>query len=131
MTEADRQALTALTRLLEDEIAAIRRGDLEQVTTHAARKSDLGTVLEAAGPAIAAALAADPPDTALQARIATLQALIETDRALLERMTQATGTIVTEIARIRDRHGLRGLYGEKGTQRAAEPVPMERLDRSV
>ncbi len=53
-------------------------------------------MLEAAGPDIAAALAADPPDTALQARIATLQALIETDRALLERMTQATGTIVTE-----------------------------------
>ncbi|MDP5333963.1 MAG: hypothetical protein NWQ32_05255 [Paracoccaceae bacterium] len=131
MTDIDRQALDALMRLLQDEIVAIRRGDLGQVDAFAARKAELSATLEAAGPAIAEALAADPPDMALRGRIANLQELIETDKMLLERMTQATAAMLAEIIRIRDRHGLGGLYGEKGQPRAAEPVPLERLDRSV
>ena len=131
MTDIDRQALDALMRLLQDEIVAIRRGDLGQVDAFAARKAELSAMLEAAGPSIAEALAADPPDMALRGRIANLQELIETDRMLLERMTQATAAMLSEIIRIRDRHGLGGIYGEKGKARAAEPVPLERLDRSV
>lgn len=131
MTDIDRQALDALMRLLQDEIVAIRRGDLGQVDAFAARKAELNATLEAAGPSIAEALAADPPDMALRGRIANLQELIETDRMLLERMTQATAAMLSEIIRIRDRHGLGGIYGEKGKARAAEPVPLERLDRSV
>ena len=131
MTDIDRQALDALMRLLQDEIVAIRRSDLGQVDAFAARKAELSATLEAAGPSIAEALAADPPDMALRGRIANLQELIETDRMLLERMTQATAAMLSEIIRIRDRHGLGGIYGEKGKARAAEPVPLERLDRSV
>lgn len=131
MTEAEEQAISALTQLLQHEIAAIRQGSLDQIGANAARKAELGAAVEAAGPAIADALAADPPDETLIARIATLRELIETDKALLERMTHATGTLVAEVARIRDRHGLRGIYGAKGVQRGAEPVPVQRFDRSV
>lgn len=131
MTDTDNEAMTSLTLLLQHEIAAIRRGDLEQVPALAARKTELAQAVEAAGPAIEAALLAGPDDTALRARIAVLHDLIETDRMLLDGMMQATGAVIAEIARIRERHGLGGLYGEKGTQRPAAPVPLERLDRSV
>lgn len=131
MTSIEHEAIAALTRLLEHEIAAIRHGDLEQVPALFARKAELSQAVEAAGPAIEAALLSDPDDTALRARIATLHDLIETDRALLESIMQATGTIITEIARIRDRHGLRGLYGENGQPRPVQPLAVERLDRSV
>lgn len=131
MTDIDRQALDALMRLLQDEIVAIRRGDLGQVDALATRKAELSAAVEVAAPAIEAALSADPPDMALRGRIANLRELIETDRMLLERMTQASAAMLAEIIRIRDRHGLGGLYGEKGKPRAAEPVPLERLDRSV
>lgn len=131
MTDSEKDAVAALSRLLEHEIDAIRRGDLEQVPALVARKTDLSSAVEAAAPAIEAALLADPSDMVLRARIAMLHELIETDRALLEGMMQATGAMVTEIARIRDRHGLGGLYGEKGTQRPVEPFALERFDRSV
>ncbi|MGY6695959.1 MAG: hypothetical protein ACXIUW_08015 [Roseinatronobacter sp.] len=131
MTQAERDAITALVRLLQDEIAAIRKGDLAQVSAHAGRKAELGAVVEAASPAIAAALAADAPEAALKTQIATLRDLIDTDRTLLERMTQATGDLVTELARLRDRHGLRGIYGATGTSRGSDPLPVQRFDQSV
>jgi hypothetical protein len=131
MTESEKEAVVALSRLLQHEIDAIRRGDLEQVPALVARKTALSHAVEAAGPAIEAALMADPDDMDLRARIALLHDLIETDRALLDSMMQATGAMITEIARIRDRHGLRGLYGETGTQRPVAPFSPERFDRSV
>ena len=131
MTQAERDAIAALVRLLQDEVTAIRNGDLGQVSAQAKRKAELGAVVEAAGPAIAVALAADLPEDGLQAQIATLRDLIDTDRALLERMTQATGALVTELARLRDRHGLRGIYGATGTSRGSDPLPVQRFDQSV
>ena len=131
MTQAERDAIAALVRLLQDEVTAIRNGDLGQVSAQAKRKAELGAMVEAAGPAIAVALAADLPEDGLQAQIATLRDLIDTDRALLERMTQATGALVTELARLRDRHGLRGIYGAKGTSRGSDPLPVQRFDQSV
>jgi hypothetical protein len=131
MTESEKDAVIALSRLLEHEIEAIRRGDLEQVPALVARKTALSQAVEAAGPAIEAALIADPDDMDLRARIALLHDLIETDRALLDGMLQATGAMITEIARIRDRHGLGGIYAGNGTQRPAAPFSPERFDRSV
>lgn len=131
MTENDYAAIAALSRLLQHEIDAIQRGDLEQVPALAVRKTELSEAVEAAGPMIEAALRADPDNIQLRLDIARLHNLIETDRALLDSMMQATGAMITEIARIRDRHGLGGLYGEKGTQRRATPVTLARLDRSV
>ncbi len=131
MTDSGNAAIAALTQLLEQEIAAIRRGDLEQVPLLGARKTELAQAVEAAGPAIEAALRADPEDGSLRARITVLHDLIATDSALLDGMMQATGAMIAEIARIRERHGLGGLYGEKGTQRPMVPLLAARLDRSV
>lgn len=131
MTENEYAAIAALSRLLQHEIDAIRRGDLEQVPALVVRKTELSETVEAAGPLIEAALLADPDNSQLRVDIARLHDLIETDRALLESMMQATGAMITEIARIRERHGLGGLYGEKGRQRPAAPVTFERFDRSV
>lgn len=129
--DTDTEALDALTLLLQQEIAAIRRGDLAEVPHFAARKDALAQRLDAASPAIEAVLAADPNDTALRSRIAALQDLIRTDQALLDGMTQATGTMIAEIARIRARHGLGGVYGEKGQQLRSLPLLAERFDRSL
>lgn len=131
MTDPERDAIKALTRLLQRENAAIRKGDLAQIDADTTRKAELGAALEAASPAIAEALAADPPDDALIAQITALRAEIEANQTLLDGMTQATGGLVAELARIRDRHGLRGIYGATGTQRAGEPIAVQRFDRSV
>jgi len=131
MTEDEKSALTALTRLLQDEITAIRAGDLDRVLAHAPAKAELVATLEAANPALDAALRAEPADMALRRRIARLQDLIAQDAMLLDSLVQASGGMIAEIARIRDRHGLRGVYGENGTQRPAEPLSPARFDRSV
>ena len=131
MTDPERDAIKALTRLLQRENAAIRKGDLAQIDADTTRKAELGAALEAAAPAIAEALAADLPDDALIVQITALRAEIEANQTLLDGMTQATGGLVAELARIRDRHGLRGIYGATGTQRAGEPIAVQRFDRSV
>ncbi len=131
MTDPERDAIKALTRLLQRENAAIRKGDLAQIDAEITRKAELGAALEAAAPAIAEALAADLPDDALIVQITALRAEIEANQTLLDGMTQATGGLVAELARIRDRHGLRGIYGATGTQRAGEPIAVQRFDRSV
>jgi hypothetical protein len=131
MTESDSDAIAALSQLLTHEIDAIRRGDLDLVNALAARKTELAQAVEAAAPAIEAALTAEPDDPALRTRIAVLHDLIETDRTLLDSIMQTTGAVIAEIVRIRERHGLGGLYGEKGQTRPLPPMPTERLDRSV
>lgn len=131
MTDPERDAIKALTQLLQRENAAIRKGDLAQIDAEIPHKAELGAALEAASPAIADALAADPPEDALVAQITALRAEIEANQTLLDGMTQATGGLVAELARIRDRHGLRGIYGATGTQRAGEPIAVQRFDRSV
>lgn len=130
MSEPAEAGIDALAALLRDEVAAIRRGDLDRVGALAGRKAELAEALAAAEPALRALLDAGG-DPALRDRLARLRELVETDRALLARMAEATGAIAAEIARIRDRHGLRGLYGATGAQRGPEPVPAQRLDRSV
>ena len=131
MTETETRALSALSTLLQHEIAAIRRGDLEQIPALLQRKTELFQAVRDAGPAIEAALQADPEDLALRAEITRLHELIELDKTLLDGMMQATGAVIAEIARIRDRHGLGGLYGQKGTPRPAEPLSAAPFDRSV
>ncbi|MGY6704321.1 hypothetical protein [Roseinatronobacter sp.] len=131
MTDPERDAIKALTQLLQRENAAIRKGDLAQIDAGISRKADLGATLDAAAPAIAEALAADAPDDALVTQITALRAEIEANQTLLDSMTQAAGGLVAELARIRDRHGLRGIYGATGTQRAGDPIAVQRFDRSV
>ena len=129
--DPERDTIKALTQLLQRENAAIRKGDLVQIDTEMSRKAKLGAALDAASDAIADKLSADPTDDALVTQITALRAEIEANETLLASMTQATGSLVAELARIRDRHGLRGIYSATGTQRPGEPIAVQRFDRSV
>ncbi len=125
-------AIAALSRLLTDEIAAIDKGEMSKVTALFERKSALLTQLEEAAPAMQDKLTAeDDSGAALRLRIDHLRDLVGQDLARLTRMTEATGEIAAEISRIRDRHGLTGLYGAKGKARAASNLPSHRFDKTV
>jgi len=57
--------------------------------------------------------------------------LIQKDAQLLANMTKATKEIIVEIARIRGRHNLDGLYSSDG-EKQPEVVSFEQqIDRSV
>lgn len=120
--------IDALTQLLREETAAIDRGDLDKVTELYPRKVALLEALEAAAPAIAESSAAE---TDIGKKLLELQELVRKDATLLARMTEATSDLVSEIIRIRDRHGLKGLYGVKGEVRDTTVTVSQRIDQQV
>lgn len=120
--------IEALTQLLKEEIAAIDGGDLGKLTEFYPRKTALLEAIEAAAPAVEESLAAE---TDMHDKLTELQALIQKDAALLARMTEATRDLVDEISRIRDRHGLKGLYGAKGEAQAPTVAVSQRVDQQV
>lgn len=120
--------IEALAQLLKEEISAIDRGDLDKVVQLYPRKAELLAALEAAAPAIGKST---PSDTAMRERLQELQALVRKDAALLERMTEATSDLVSEISRIRDRHGLKGLYGAKGEMQKTTATVSQRVNQKV
>lgn len=120
--------IDAMTQLLREEIAAIDRGELDKVTALYPRKTALLEALEAAAPAIAGNAAAE---TALREKLLVLQDLVRKDAALLARMTEATRDLASEVSRIRDRHGLKGLYGVKGEARDTTVTVSQRIDQQV
>jgi len=135
MTDLARAQILAdrLARVLRDEIAAIGQGHLGDIATLAAEKAVLLEEIETAF-AEGAMLFAGADRTGadrLRARLAEVQDLVARDLALLERMTRATGAIAAEIARIRDRHGLAGLYGPDGEKRHSDVAKAQRIDRSL
>jgi hypothetical protein len=122
-----------LARVLRDEIAAVGQGHLGDVAALAGEKAVLLEEIETvfAGGAALFAGADRIRSERLRARLAEVQELIARDLTLLERMTRATGAIAAEIARIRDRHGLAGLYGPDGEKRQADVAKPQRIDRSL
>ncbi|WP_336043163.1 hypothetical protein [Pseudooceanicola nanhaiensis] len=126
------QLVDRLARILRDEIAAIGRGELAEVEALFPRKQALLAEIEAAFADPAPLLEGDtPPAVRLRERLAELQRLIRTDLALLQRMTEATGAVAREIERIRERHGLSGLYDKDGTPRTAPVAGAQRFDTSL
>ncbi|EYD73659.1 flagellar protein FlgN [Limimaricola hongkongensis] len=122
--------IAALTDLLEAEIAEIRTGDLSRVAGRLEEKSALAARLDAAGPEIGAALDDEDGD-GLRARLDALAALIARDAALLERMREITAEVNRELSRLRDRHGLGGLYGADGHRSARDTLSRASMDKSV
>jgi hypothetical protein len=120
--------IDALTQLLREEIAAIDRGDLDKVTELYPRKAALLEALEAAAPALRES---SDTETGMREKLQQLQELVRKDAALLARMTEATSDLVSEISRIRDRHGLKGLYGVKGEVRDTTVTVSQRIDQQV
>ena len=127
--EAD---LAELTALLEAEIAQIRAGELSGVTARLEEKAGLAARLDAAGPEVEAVLAQDDEAaTALRDRLDALADLIARDAALLERMRETTGAVARDLERLRDRHGLGGLYGSDGHRSAKDTLSRAPMDKTV
>ncbi|SFP65643.1 hypothetical protein [Tranquillimonas alkanivorans] len=122
-------ALDVLIALVREEVEAIHAGDLQAVADLYPRKRDkmehAETLLRGLAPVLA-----DAPHTALRAKVATLKELVAEDERLLARVTEATGEVAAELRRIRDRHGLGGLYGRGGQRRDPGATPRARLDQS-
>lgn len=120
-----------LSRVLRDEIAAITGGRLAEVTELFPQKSALLAEVEEAF-AVPRALLEDHPQAGeLREKLTELRELIAQDHALLEKMTEATGTIIQELDRIRDRHSLSGTYGPNGEKRAKNPTSSQHFDQSL
>lgn len=135
MSDIARAQLLAdrLAKLLRDEIAAIGQGRLGDIATLAAEKAALLEEIDTAFAEGAALFAGADRVRAdkLRARLAEVQDLVARDLELLDRMTRATSAIAAEIARIRDRHGLAGLYGPDGEKRHSDVARAQRFDRSL
>jgi hypothetical protein len=118
--------------LLNAEITAINNGDLDHVLELYDQKTLLLETLKSASPGIESQLAAKNANTEnLRNDLTELLKLIQKDAQLLANMTKATREIIVEIARIRGRHNLDGLYSSAG-EKHPEVVSFEQqIDRSV
>lgn len=120
-----------LARVLRDEIAAITGGRLAEVTEIYPQKSALLAEVETAFATPRALLEEHPQAGELQAKLEELRTLIAQDHALLERMTDATGAIIDELDRIRDRHSLSGTYGPDGAKKTSISKSSQHFDQSL
>jgi flagellar biosynthesis/type III secretory pathway chaperone len=126
------QLIDRLARLLHDEIAAIAAGQLEIVRDLYPQKVAMLAELEESTATVEARLVIGGPVAAeLREKLESLHALIRKDHALLERMTEATGRAARELARIRDRHGLGGLYEASGSRRKQDVASLPQVDQSI
>lgn len=132
MSDAADSIIDRLARLLRDEIAAIGAGKLETVRELYPDKVALMAELEAVTGRIEDRLSrGDDGAAALRERLDELHVLIRKDHALLERMTEATGSVARELARIRERHGLGGLYDNSGSTSKSGVSAPQQLDKSI
>ncbi len=133
VAQGNRQAradLEALIEVLDAEIAAIEAGALERVGEFLERKSVLVARVEAAGPLLSDL--AEGGDEGFGLLLRRVSELISRDQALLERLAETTAEVAAEIARIRDRHSLSGVYEATGRKREkTAPPPSSTLDWSV
>ena len=120
-----------LARLLRDEIAAITGGRLAEVTELYPQKTALLAEVEEAFATPRALLVDHPQAAEMRAKLEELRGLIAQDHALLERMTDATGAIIDELDRIRDRHSLSGTYGRDGAKRSETARSSQHFDQSL
>lgn len=130
MTQA-MSVVDKLARLLRDEIAAITGGRLAEVTEIYPQKTALLAEVEAAFATPRALLVEHPQAGELQSKLEELRLLIAQDHALLEKMTDATGAIIDELDRIRDRHSLAGTYGPDGEKKSRNPRTSQHFDQSL
>ncbi|MCB1342115.1 MAG: hypothetical protein KDK24_13820 [Pseudooceanicola sp.] len=126
------QIVERLAKVLRDEIAAIGAGQLETVRDLYPQKVALYEELQAQTGAVERQLkAATPEAKALREGLDELHGLIRKDFSLLEHLTAATGRVVKELSRIRDRHGLGGLYEADGTLRPGDVARPQQVDESI
>jgi hypothetical protein len=121
-----------LIDLLKSEIDSIERGNFQKIAEVFQRKRELVATIEACTPRLKEEL---EPETKtaklLRERIATLKAILEEDIGIAERMAAAARDLADEIARIRRRHSLSGIYNASGDKKGDPLSPPPRLDQSM
>lgn len=129
---ASEQIIERLARLLRDEIAAIGAGQLETVRDLYPEKLALFEEFEQESGAVEKKLRAGGEAAAkLRESLEQLNILIRKDYSLLSQITSATERVAKELARIRDRHGLGGIYEASGTLRKGNVAPPQQVDQSI
>ncbi|MGI3170974.1 hypothetical protein ACRARG_17615 [Pseudooceanicola sp. C21-150M6] len=120
-----------LSRLLRDEIAAITAGKLGVVNELFPEKQELLSQVEEVFAAPRPLLEDHPRSAELRHKLEEMRELIAQDFALLEKMTEATGAVIEELDRIRDRHSLSGIYGPDGAKRPKTVASSQHFDTSL
>lgn len=129
---APNQIIERLTRLLHDEVSAIAAGKLEKVRELYPEKAALLEELEEVNDLVEDKLAEGGNEAGkLREQIQELHVLLKKDHSLLDRMTQATARAAREVANIRERHGLGGLYESTGTLRKGDVAGSQQVDQSI
>lgn len=120
--------LHALRALLERENTALDRGDTRKALALVPEKEALLSRLESRGTDLRTRAEAD---AALRASLLSLQALLARNAARIDRLRIAAGEMAADLVRLRERHGLGGLYGRDGDARQKDVAAMPRIDREV
>lgn len=125
MTEGDEENILSfgaivddLNALLSSENNALKQGDVAMVADLFERKQNLLKRLENRQPVIEPFLRESAEVTAqLRDKIRDLAEQLEENGNLLASMAEASQAIRTEVARVRDRHSLKGMYDKSGQSR--------------
>lgn len=115
-------SLDALSALLRKEIAAIQSGAFAELVQYSDEKARLGAALEEQ-------LQIDP-DCVDEERLRALNELILRNRHHLEVAQNATAEMIREVADLRERHSISGVYGRHGARRDALEKLVVGLDKS-
>lgn len=117
-------------KILREEIAAIKKGELKVVTSLFEEKSKSLKWLELHTPLVEPFLdhaAAKQRD--LKTHMAHLKENIEENGALLSRMAITVKTILREHEKILNRNGLGGVYAKSGEKVSVNAGPEMKIDR--
>ena len=118
--------------ILKKEIDAMREGDFETLTELFELKKECVTSLETKMPIIEEYLQSNSDGLdELREKIVSLKALIDENGVLIERMHAATGSIVREWEKLKDRHSLSGTYGKDGRKQSAHTRGRQKFDEKL
>lgn len=130
--EAFHSTLQEAIRLLKDEVAAIKAGQLGIVSEIYEQKARILKWLELKIPLIEPFMPQDgTPNRNIPASLEELKKVAAEDSELLSRMSVAARTIVREIEKVNNRNGLSGVYGKRGQKILGSTNPNMRLDREL
>mgnify|MGYP002881648128 CR=1 FL=1 len=119
------ESLDALIALLRRETDAIQAGNLEVLAETGQEKATLAARLERSADALARS-----DDPAARDKLAELRDIVARNEAVLSRTAEATAEIVADVARIRRRHSLDGLYDREGGRRGADATARSSADKT-
>ena len=115
-----RKDVQAALRVVRAETADLDGGRHADLPSRAAEKAGVLAAIEAAAPLVEPFLP-DIGDAALRDDLAALGQALEENAGLLARKADAAARVGAELRKVRDRHGLAGLYGKTGHKRGASP----------